>query len=212
MNQKVRNVLIMTVGMMLLLSSAYHSEAGQKQKLPRTFGTIYLGMSVEAFKKLTHLEPTQCVHCVEGEMFTVFFVESMTEGTFYFKELIMLKEGYEYQKRPFRLKNTYLTHQPITLQPERIECYFYGGKLYGIIFNEVAGAIDAVKNKYIKIFGQPTSITNFGTGISEVVWENSASYLIINYSTGRKSIDMLTIKYTDKDVAAHVPPREMSDE
>lgn len=193
------SILIFFIGAFLLFNNFY-VKAEQKQKLPRSFGPITLGMSVKDFKKLTNIEPTHCATCVEGELNADFYLDEKTIPEHMRKK--------PFKEKPIKLKDAYLNYQPMALQPEKVGCYFYKGKLYSIVLVGVKDTLEAVKSRYIKALGKQPAVVNHGTEISELRWEDSSILLRIAYLTEdeKGGIASLDITYGDIKLMSQVPP------
>lgn len=187
---KKRVMGILSIFIILLLFSIT-TNAEQKQKLPRSYGPLYLGMSVKEFKKIADVEMGQCVHCAEGELHAVLTVDEKT-AKFFETTLIVLDKAS-------------LKYQPTTLQPEDATCFFYKEILYKIEMHNIKGYVESIKNRYVKALGEPTTINVWDTGISKLTWEDSSTSLEVLYSTEQKGIGFSLIVYTDLKILKQVP-------
>lgn len=174
----------------------------EKQKLPRAYGPIYLGMSIEEFKKAVNKDPRDgwCATCAEGELLIELLISKEKGKKFNLLEAITFPDAN-------------ITYQLPALQPEFVECRFYKDKLYFIHMDGVKEIPEVVKNRYSKTLGKPLSDNAYSNGLSELVWKDDRTKLSVGYSTDSKeTIDDISIDYTDLKIAAQVPPREMPDE
>ena len=147
--------ITITIGA-LLLETAHTDPAPQKQVLPRSFGPLTLGMSKEAFNKVTGLTPSPCPHCALNESSAAVYVEKYP-GLFpaYVSSLKEYQRGFG--------------------------CDFFKGKLYRIeAFPEIE-QIESAKKKYTQIYGQPSKTIDWPNGLSMVVWENNKTALVLTY-------------------------------
>lgn len=195
---KTGNLLIVLITIFLI--NPFYSHAEQKQKLPRSYDSITIGMLVKDFKKLTNREPTGCATCVEGELnVDLYLMEESIPAH-------MRKKPFD--EKPIKLRDAYLIYQPTALQPEKVGCYFYEGKLYAIVLVDVKDTLEAVKNRYIKALGKQPIVVNHGTGVAELRWENSSTLLRIAYLTEEEKgkIVSLDITYADIKLMARLSP------
>ena len=181
------------------LSSSIYANGYKDHMLPRSYGPITLGMSVDAFKKainrasgqLVDIDVSRCVHCGSDELYASFFISE--------------KKAAHFRQQAIMLNSAFLIHQPTTLRPESVDCFFYKGKLYSISLNQVRSTIESVKSRYIEALGKPTAIDVWDTGLSQLRWENASTQLKVIYSTEEKGIDYITIEYTDRKILDQIP-------
>ncbi len=168
-------------------------QGGSKGELPRAFGPIVLGMSVEAFRKVVPVDISGCVHCGENELYATF---SFGDAKPAFSKHATLN-----------LKGANLVYQPKSLKPDLVSCYFYKGKLYGITMDGIRDTVAAVKDRYVSALGKPSGETDFGTGVAELSWESRLTTLLLTYPTTRKATEpnLLQIRYGDTKVLAQLP-------
>ncbi len=139
-----------------LLGAAQTDSVPQKQALPRSFGPLTLGMSIEEFRKVTNLTPISCPHCAQNESSASIYVEKYP-GLFP-KYIYLLKE---YQRG--------------------FGCDFFNGKLYRIEAFPEIDKIEAARKKYTMLYGPPSKTTDWPNGLSFVVWENDKTALVLTY-------------------------------
>lgn len=184
----------------LILCWSNNAHAGQKQKLPRYFGPLYLGMSVKEFKKIVDVSIGRCVHCAEDEL----------QADLYISKRMTEHYSWNLKKplKPIKLKDAYIKFQPRELQPELVTCLFYKNVLYRIIMSDVEDKLDSVRSRYVKALGKPTAVDVWDTGLSQLRWENSSTFLSVVYSTKEVGIDVLEIAYTDLKIMKKIPKNE----
>jgi len=175
----------------LILFLNYDAYAANSQRLPRSFGALYLGMSVKEFRKIVDVPINRCVQCSEDEL----------EADLYFNERQYSWELGRYLE-PIKLNNAYIKYQPKELQPEYMVCYFYKNVLYSIEMKNVKATLISVKSRYVKALGKPTAIDVWDTGLSQLRWENSSTLLSVIYTTKTAGIDYLAISYTDLKITS----------
>jgi hypothetical protein len=182
----------------LILCWSNNANAGQEhrfQNLPRSFGPLYLGMSVKEFKKKTgEVVIGRCVDCVEDQLQALLYIG---EAPYDFEQRKQLE--------PTKLADGYIKFQPKELQPREIICFFYKNALYGIVMSNVKGRLESVKSSYIKALGKPTAIDVWDSGLSQLRWEDSSTRLSVVYSTDTIAIDYLKISYTDLKIMKKIP-------
>jgi hypothetical protein len=174
----------------LILCWSNNADAGQEhklQKLPRSFGPLYLGMSVKEFKENTgEVVIGRCVDCVEDQLQALLYIG---EAPYDFEQRKQLE--------PTKLTDGYIKFQPKELQPREIICFFYKDALYGIVMSNVKDRFESVKSSYIKALGKPTAIDIWDSGLSQLRWEDSSTRLSVVHSTDTVGIDYFKISYTD---------------
>lgn len=195
-NKKIIVTLSIFVSL-LLLGTALNAE--QKQKLPRSYGPLYLGMSVKEFKKtFTGVDIGRCVHCAEDEL----------EADMCIKKEHMHTNLCD-NVNPIKFTNAYIKFQPKELQSDSITCFFYKGLLYDIVMTDVKVKVDLVKKRYIKALGNPDSVDVWDTGLSQLRWKNSSTILGITFDTETSSkkddSDFIEIRYTDLKILKQIP-------
>jgi len=186
-----RIAVILSTTLAFLAALGHGLVHGERQRpLPRSFGPITLGMSIDSFKKIFPVDIGRCVHCVEDEV----------------QAVIVLGRESSFPPDPEAgtLKGASLQYQPDSLRPETVTCFFYRGKLYGITFTGVKDALVSVKDRYIKALGRPVAEKDFGTGASELRWESSTTHLTVGYNTRAEGVDFLDIMYVDAKVLSQI--------
>lgn len=184
----------------LILCWSHAAYAGNKLRLPKSYGPLYLGMSVKEFKTVVDVSIGRCVDCVEDQLEADLLISKR------------LAEGFSINmgKRlePVKLKDAYIKFQAKEMQPEMVVCFFYKNALYGIVMSNVKGRLELVKNSYIKALGNPTAIDVWDSGLSQLRWEDSSTRLSVVYSTNTAGIDYLEISYTDLKIVSKIPERK----
>lgn len=182
---------------LLILSTAVNAE--QKQKLPRSYGPLYLGMSVKEFKKnFVDVDLGRCVHCAEEELEADLCITKESRNTNLCDNI-----------NPVKFKNAYVTFQPKELKTDKITCLFYKGVLYDIVMKNIPAKVASVKEHYIKVLGKPTTDDVWDTGLSQLQWENSLTILSFTFSAEKTSKkddnDFIEIRYTDLKILKQMP-------
>lgn len=152
---RTKSAIVVLIGMLLL--GVAHADAGpQKQTLPRSFGPLTLGMTEEAFKKVTGLTTRYCAHCALDE-FTV---------DVYPEKYPRIFPDYVYS---------------LSKNEQGFDCNFYKGKLYRIEVSPEISEINAAKKKYTELYGLPSSEEDWPNGVSWVTWENKTTAFVLAY-------------------------------
>jgi hypothetical protein len=79
MPSPVSKVLIM----MCMVLNTTLALGSDESKLPRTFGSLHLGMSIEAFKKATRVAPSSCATCATGEQYSEILLTALPQTQAY---------------------------------------------------------------------------------------------------------------------------------
>jgi len=175
---------------LFLLNIAYANEAG-KHRLPRSFGPVTLGMTVKVFQRIAKVEVGRCVHCRKKELYAYFYIDK--------------KAAEHFREEPIGIKRAYLEYQPNTLRPEAVHLFFYEDRLYSIIMTGVKDTIKSVRSQYVKVFGNPSGVETWGSGLSELRWQRSSTQLTVTYATQKKGIDNLEVRYVDMRIMEKIP-------
>jgi len=194
----IRHIAVMAIAVSLLILST-SALADQKQKLPRSYGPLYLGMSLEEFKKiLPHADPGRCVHCAEEELQADVCVARETGS----RNLCM-------NVSPDIFQNAHIDHQPGELLANEIICFFYKGILYDILLTNVKARMASVKQHYTAALGKQTGSNKWNTGLSQLRWSNASTVLSITFDTkpaSRENVsNFIEIRYTDSRIQRRVP-------
>jgi len=197
-NKRERVAVCLTA--ILILCSNYVSYASNEQELPRSYGSLYLGMSVKEFRKIADVSIGRCVDCAEDQLEADLFISKR------------LAEGFSINmgKRlePIKLKDAYIKFQARELQPELVTCFFYKNALYRIVMSDIKGGVESVRNSYTKAFGKPTASDVWDSGLSQLRWEDPSTRLSVVYTTNTSGIDYFEISYTDLKIASRIPERK----
>jgi len=172
----------------LTSSCAY---AGQKQELPRSYGSISLGMSVEAFKKITNADLGRCVNCAKEELEADLFIDKDTAKLF--------------NKTAFVISGSTLKYQTSNLQPEWISCFFYKGRLYSIVMSGVKDKLEAIKKRYETALGKPSGVDAWDSGVTELRWEDLFTLLRVAYTAKPDGVNTVEITYSDLKIMKMLP-------
>lgn len=181
MRLAVTGITVTAIIGILLLSATYADVAPKRQALPRAFGPLTLGMTEDAFKKVTGLATRACHECAQDESTVSVDVEKYP-GLFpaYLYALEKYQRGFD--------------------------CNFYKGKLYRIeAFPEIK-EIEAAKKKYTELFGPPSKMEDWENGVSWVTWENKTTAFVLAYVRKKGDAYPLTlpvgtvslVRYIDK--------------
>jgi len=165
----------------LLLNTACADTGAQKQALPRSFGSLTLGMTEEALKKLTGLSTYACHHCARDE-YTV---------------------AVDAEKYP-KMFPAYVYSLP--KHQRGFDCNFYKGRLYKIDVPPEIKEIGAAKKQYTALYGPPSKTEDWPNGLSWVTWENKATAFVLAYVRKKGDAYPLTlpvgtvslVRYIDK--------------
>lgn len=150
----VREKCIAVTLICMLLSYVVHADAvPQKQVLPRSFGPLTLGMTEEAFKKVTGVTPNFCHWCALDEL-TAPIDANKYPGLF-----------------------------PKLSKPDQgFDCGFYRKKLYRIeTSSPEIKQIDAAKKHYTALYGPPSKMEDWPNGVSWLTWENRTTAFVLAY-------------------------------
>jgi hypothetical protein len=162
----------------MTINSALANGASER-KLPRAYGQIHLGMSVEEFKKIANVVPVHCATCDKDETQALLSPEKLGKP-----------------------KLVYLLRSSI---PQSVNLFFYKGALYGMVFLEIKDTSKEVIDRYEKALGKPKSIKSWDSGLSQALWEDHASILTLTFATKERGADLLRVDYIDKNLASKVP-------
>lgn len=150
---QTRCKMMMLIGM-LLLSACYADAGPQKEKLPRSIGPLTLGMTEEAFKKITGVTPNFCHWCALDEL-TAPIDADKYPGLF--PKLSKGGQGFD--------------------------CGFYKKKLYKIeTSSSEMKQIDAAKKHYTALYGPPSKVEDWPNGVSWLTWENKTTAFVLAYN------------------------------
>ena len=153
---KLSGITVLTLVGMLLLDTALADGGSQKQMLPRSFGPISLGMTEEAFMKLTGVsEAAFCAHCALNESIMSVKVERFP-GVY---------PAYLYTLPKFARGFT------VSL---------YKQQIYLIETSPEISEIGAAKKKYTDLYGVPR-LENWENGLSFAIWEDKTTALVLTY-------------------------------
>ncbi len=153
---KFSGITVLTLVGMLLLGVALADAGSQKQTLPRSFGPISLGMTEEAFMRITGVtEAAFCAHCPLNESIMSVKVEKFP-GVYpaYLYKLPKFARGFSVS--------------------------FYKKQLYLIETSPEISEIGAAKKKYTDLFGAPR-FENWENGLSFAIWEDKTTALVLTY-------------------------------
>ena len=140
----------------LLLNTACADTGAQKQALPRSFGSLTLGMTEEVLKKLTGLSTYACHHCAQYEYTVAVYAEKYPS----------MFPAYIYA---------------LPKHQRGFDCYFYKGKLYKIETSPEISEINAAKKIYTERFGPISGQEDWPNGVSWVTWENKTTAFVLAY-------------------------------
>jgi hypothetical protein len=168
MKLAAKGITVTAIIGMMLLSTAFADVGSRRQSLPRSFGPFTLGMTEDAFKKVTGLAIRACHECAQGESTVDVDVEKYP-GLF---------PAYLYGLEKYQ---------------RGLDCNFYKGKLYRIeAFPEIK-EIEAAKKKYTELFGPPSKMEDWENGISWVTWENKTTAFVLAYVRKKGDVYPLTL-------------------
>ncbi|MCE5194339.1 MAG: hypothetical protein LLF28_02620 [Nitrospiraceae bacterium] len=189
----ILSILVITI----LFGTLANTE--QKNKLPRSYGPLYLGMSVKEFKKIfVGVDLARCVHCAEEELEADLCITKESRSTNLCDNV-----------NPIKFKDAYVTFQPNELKTNKITCFFYKGVLYDIVMGNIAAKVGSVKEHYIKDLGKPTADAVWDTGLSQLRWEHASTMLSVTFATEKTSKknddDFIEIRYTDLKILKQLP-------
>lgn len=169
------------------------SADGGNQSPPRSFGPIELGMTAQAFERITGVRPSPCVHCAEGEEEADVYIDKALAS--------------HMRQTPAELRGANLRYQPNSLTPEDATCFFYKGKLHTIVLNGVKDKSASVISRYERELGAPAARDTWDTGLSQVRWQDGRTILAVTYTTKSATVDHLQIDYIERKIQASVPRR-----
>ena len=173
--------IVVTLISMLLWCGVHADAVPQKQALPRSFGPLTLGMTEEAFNKVTGVTPNFCHHCAQDETNAAVYIE---------------KHPHVYPE--------YLYSLPKSNQG--FGCKFYKGKLYLIEAFPELSEINTAKKKYTETYGPPSNVDDWPNGVSWITWENKTTAFVLAYEREKSGTFWHTIpagtvtlvRYVDK--------------
>lgn len=125
----------LTVFCALFFSNIAYANEGGKHQLPRSYGSVTLGMTAKAFQKVAKVEVSSCVHCRKNEQYAYFYIDE--------------KLAVHYREKPISIKGAHLKYQLSVLRPEAVHVFFYKGRLYSITMPGVQGT-DKICKKSIR--------------------------------------------------------------
>jgi len=100
MQKKLHQLFFISIGLIFLYSS--YISAGGYVELPRSFGSLEIGMSERAFSRLTNITPERCAICIDNETFASLSAEQLdaididangADVFFYDKKLYLISFG-----------------------------------------------------------------------------------------------------------------------
>ena len=156
MTIRLKYIVAVIITIFLVIGFAYNSSAKEVTYLPRTFGSLFLGMTVEKFYSITRVQPEFCHQCREDEFHAGITVNDHPKiFPLYYRKLPKWQQG--------------------------IDVLFYSGNLYQIdTFPEIRN-IKVAQEKYVALYGNPIRIENWENGISWVIWEDVKTRISLAY-------------------------------
>lgn len=181
-----RQHVLLFVMSALLWNSAHSADELHGQTLPRSFGPLTLGMSEQAFTKITGLQSYGC-ECAQDEYTAAIDVKKYPNV---YPSYISALDGFD--------------------------VFFYKGRLYKIDLPSEIKDIRDVKERYSKLYGPPTSSEDWPNGVSWIKWENKTTGLVVAYNREKTGTFFNTlpagtvtlIRYIDKPLSDALEKQE----
>ena len=151
--------------------------ASDTARLPRTFGSIDLGMTVTQFRQITNNKPSGCATCVEGEKLSEIPLTSLPETKAFFEQL------------GFRNADESTT----------VSCFFFKDRLYLIRVGEFGISSTQIARKLSRSFGPPDKSSSSNATV--IMWSDKRTAMTVS-DIGAGTTDIIVV---DTQIQALLP-------
>src|SRR5260370_27269374 len=175
-----------------LLVAAASSVAAQ-HALPRQFGVLELGMSLERFKTAPGLAPADCAECVDYESLFEIVVDSFAA------------------QLPSSFRHAASTKSPI------VDCVFYHAKLARITVTPSQSQVDSARATLEAEFGKSWTRVDWPNGMAQLIWKDKRTVVYLTFvgkttpGTERQQLgQVLDLTYADRRADAQLRRAEFA--